>query len=42
MTGREIRNKDNQLVLHHGEEQELKQETKAVPACCASLFKKEA
>ena len=29
----EIRNKHNQLVLHHGEEQELKQETTAVPAC---------
>ena len=29
----EIRNKHNQLVIHHGEEQESKQETTAVPAC---------
>ena len=29
----EIRHKHNQLVIHHGEEQELKQETTAVPAC---------
>ena len=29
----EIRNKHNQLVIHRGEEQELKQETTAVPAC---------
>ena len=29
----EIRNKHNQLVIRHGEEQELKQETTAVPAC---------
>ena len=29
----EIRHKHNQLVIHHGEEQKLKQETTAVPAC---------
>ena len=29
----EIRHKHNQLVIHHEEEQELKQEATAVPAC---------
>ena len=29
----EIKHKHNQLVIHHQEEQELKQETMAVPAC---------
>ena len=29
----EIRHKHNQLVVRHGEEQELKQETTAMPAC---------
>ena len=27
------RSKHSQLVIHHGEEQELKQETTAVPTC---------
>ena len=34
-----IRNKHNQLV-HHGEEQELKQETTAVPACYVPVCSK--
>ena len=29
----EVRNKNRQLVIHHGEEQELKQKTTAVRAC---------
>ena len=38
---REIRNKHNQLVIHHGEEQELKQETTAMHACYVEVcFKK--